>query len=126
MPSRHGKQPKHSKYLPESYPYPSPVTTPPHIAATSCPLPDDLAVEVPGVFDGQIKSMDGEEFHSELVDEAKPFCIHTPRAIPFAHLEKLREELTLLQSRVSLPLSPPQPSGAHLLLSHQRGTVIES
>ena len=59
---------------------------------------DNLVVDFPTVFDGQVKTMDGEEFHIELVDGAQPFCVHTPRAISFAYREKLRDELDLLQA----------------------------
>ena len=41
----------------------------------------------------------GEEFHISLVDDAKPFCVNTPRSIPFAYREKLRAELDLLQKQ---------------------------
>ena len=43
--------------------------------------------------------MDGEEFHIELMDGAQPFCVYTPRVIPFAYREKLRYELDLLQAQ---------------------------
>ena len=43
--------------------------------------------------------MTGEEFHISLTDNAKPFCINTPRLIPFIYCDKLKEvlELELLQ-----------------------------
>jgi len=34
--------------------------------------------EFPEVFNGQIKTMDCEEFHISLTDNAKPFCVNTP------------------------------------------------
>ena len=45
----------------------------------------DLISEFPEIFNGQ---MQGEEFHIQLSDEAKPFCVKTPRAIPFAYRDK--------------------------------------
>ena len=49
------------------------------------------------MFDGQIRTMTGEEFHISLTDKAKPFCVNTPRSIPFMHRDKLKAELELLQ-----------------------------
>ena len=70
--------------------------------------------EFPSVFDGKVKVMDGEVFHIELVNDAKPFCVHTPRKIPFAYREKLQDELTLLQKQgVIAPVTAPT-EGAHL------------
>ena len=34
-----------------------------------------------------------------LTDDAKPFCVNTPRSIPFAYCDKLKAELDLLQSQ---------------------------
>ena len=53
----------------------------------------------PTVFDGQIRVMQGEEFHIAIDDTAKPFCVHTPRTIPFAYQDKLQAELNLLESQ---------------------------
>ena len=62
----------------------------------------------PSVFDGQVKSMEGEEFHIQLVDGAQPFCVHTPCTIPFAYREKLQDELALLQSQgIIAPVTTP-------------------
>ena len=49
------------------------------------------------MFDGQIRTMTGEEFHISLTDKAKPFCVNTPRSIPFMYRDKLKAELELLQ-----------------------------
>jgi len=43
--------------------------------------------------------MDGEEFHISLTADAKPFCVNTPRSIPFAYRDKLKAELELLQAQ---------------------------
>ena len=62
----------------------------------------------PSVFDGQVKSMESEEFHIKLIDGAQPFCVHTPRMIPFAYREKLQDELALLQSQgIIAPVTTP-------------------
>jgi len=43
--------------------------------------------------------MEGEKFHISLVEGAVPFCVKTPRSIPFAYREKLKAELQTLQDR---------------------------
>ena len=55
--------------------------------------------EFPSVFDGTVKVMEGELFHITLADDAQPFCVHTPRTIPFAFRDKLRLELDSLQAQ---------------------------
>ena len=45
----------------------------------------DLTSEFPSVFDGTVKVMEGEEFRIVLSDDAQPFCVHTPRTVPFAY-----------------------------------------
>ena len=42
----------------------------------------------PTVFDGQIRSMEGEQFHISLTDDARPFHVNPPRSIPFAYWDK--------------------------------------
>ena len=52
--------------------------------------------------------MEGEKFHIALTDDAKPFCVHTPRTIPFAYRDKLQKELQLLQSQgIIEPVTEP-------------------
>ena len=91
--------------LPEHYPNPvSPATanlsTDPNIkvtisiSMTSCH--HKITQAFPTVFDGQIRTMEGEKFHIFLKLEARPFCISTPRSIPIAYHEKLKSELDLL------------------------------
>jgi len=53
----------------------------------------------PTIFDGQIRSMEGEQFHISLTDDVKPFRVNTPRSIPFAYRDKLKAELELLESQ---------------------------
>ena len=55
--------------------------------------------EFPAVFDGQIRMMEGEQFHILLVEGAVPFCVKMPRSVPFAYREKLKVELELLQEQ---------------------------
>ena len=43
--------------------------------------------------------MDRETFHITLREGTVPFCVKTPRAIPFAYRDKLKAELDLLQEQ---------------------------
>ena len=58
---------------------------------------DNILKEFPSAFDEQIRTMTDEEFHIHLTQDAKPFCINTPRSIPFAYRDKLKTKLKLLQ-----------------------------
>ena len=61
--------------------------------------------EFPSVFDGTVKVMEGEFFH---ITHAQPFCVHTPRTIPFAFRDKLRLELDSLQAQgIISPVTEP-------------------
>ena len=60
---------------------------------------EDLINEFPMVFDGQIRTMPGETFKIELTEDYKPFCVNTPRTIPYSYQEKLKAELDLLESQ---------------------------
>ena len=74
---------KTSKYLsilPEHYPQPTP---PPMVTLIKSMPPNDIRAEFPQVFDGQIKTMEGELFHIALMAEAKPFCVHALHTIPY-------------------------------------------
>ena len=59
----------------------------------------DLMKEFPTVFDGQIRTMPGEVFKIVLTEDAKPFCISTPRTISYAYLGPTKDELELLESQ---------------------------
>ena len=41
--------------------------------------------EFPTVFDGHIKTMEGEKFHIALTDDARPFYVKAPRVMPFTY-----------------------------------------
>ena len=45
--------------------------------------------EFSSVFDGQVRVMDGEQLCITLVENAIPFCVKTPRTVPFASRDKL-------------------------------------
>ena len=94
--------------LPHCYPDPVAVDATPSskgsqpqvLNTTIMPLNRESVVkEFPTVFDGNIRSMDGEEFHIHLTDDAKPFCVNTPRSIPFVYRDKLATERELLQAQ---------------------------
>ena len=77
--------------LPECYPTPTSVSAlllPPH--RKHAPTSEEIMGEFLSVFDGQIKR---EQFHISLTDNTQPFCVNTPRAIPFAYWDKLKTEL---------------------------------
>ena len=89
--------------LPSHYPQPLLHQAPlePRINATSATQVSspiiDLKQEFPTVFDGNIRVMEGEEFHITLTEHAKPFCVNAPRSVPYAYRDKLKAELDLLQ-----------------------------
>lgn len=91
--------------LPPSYPNPIPSLAVHEVSllassASAAPLTvDNMTMEFPMVFDGQIRSMQGERFHISLTEDVKPFCVNTPRSIPFAYRDKLKAELDLLQQQ---------------------------
>ena len=41
--------------------------------------------EFPTIFDGHIKTMEGEKFHIALTDDARPFYVKAPRVMPFTY-----------------------------------------
>ncbi len=88
-------------------------------AATS----DEIIKEFPSVFDGQIKAMEGKQFHISLTDDAKPFCVKTPRAIPFAYRDKLKSELTTLQEQgIVVPVTHPTEWCAPIVVTPKKGS----
>ena len=106
------KAAKGLRVLPMHYPDPAPdiattempATTPivdvKVISATTLPQTDNELIKAyPTVFDGHIRVLQGEEFHISLATNVKPFCVHTPRMIPFAYHDKLKAELDLLESQ---------------------------
>ena len=83
----------------------------------------EIMLEYPSVFDGRIKTMEGEKFRITLTDDAKPFCIHTPWVIPFAFRDELRAELELLQNQgVIAPVTEPTEWCAPIVVTPKKGT----
>ena len=65
---------------------------------SNIPMAEDIMAEFPSVFDGQICTMPGEKFHISLTDDARPFCVTTPRTVPFAYRD-IQNEIDLLVSQ---------------------------
>ena len=79
--------------------------------------------EFPSVFDGKIKTMEGEKFHITLAEDARPFCVHTPRAIPFDLRDMLKAELELLQSQgIIAPVTVPTEWCAPIVVTPKKDT----
>ncbi len=47
----------------------------------------------------------GEQFHISITDDAKPFCVSTPRTIPLAYREKLKD--LLVDQKIIAPVTEP-------------------
>ena len=107
--------------LPAHYPKPACPQDPPQVAAIGVLSPGDIRNEYPMVFDGIVKSMEGEYFHIALMDDAKPFCVRTPRTIPFC--DKLKAELDLLQEQnIIAPVTEPTDWCAPIVVTPKKGT----
>ena len=67
--------------------------------------------------------MEGEQFHISLTDNATPFCVNTPRSIPFAYRDKLKSELDLLQSQgIIAPVTEVTEWCAPIVVAPKKGT----
>ena len=92
---------------------------------TSDPLPtaDQIMAEFPSVFDGQVHTMPGEQFHISLTEDACPFCVTTPHSIPFAYHEKLKQEIDLLNDKgIITPVTEPTDWCAPIVVAPKKGT----
>ena len=82
-----------------------------------------ITSEYPTLFDGQIRSMQGEQFYISLLDSVKPFCVNTPRAIPFAHHDKLKAELNLLkEQQIIAPITTATEWCAPIVVTPKKNT----
>ena len=85
--------------LPACYPQPCTEVTARVAAATKVAAPpthENLMNEFPSIFNGNICVLRGENLHIALTEGATPFCVHTPRSMPFAYRDKLKVELDFL------------------------------
>ena len=84
---------------------------------------EDLVMQFPTVFDGNIRVMEGETFHISLCPGAVPFCVKTPRAIPFAYRDKLKVELELLQNQgIITPVTEVMEWCAPIVVTPKKGS----
>lgn len=91
--------------------------------STQLPTAKDIMKEFPTVFDGQVRVMEGEQFRIQLQDNAIPFCIKTPRTIPFAYRDKLKEELDLLQQQgIITPVTEATQWCAPIVVTPKKGS----
>ena len=91
------KTAKELKILPEDYP--QQIQSIRKVASKEEISEEDLINEFPSVFEGQIRTMEGEKFRITLTDNAQPFCVNTPRFVPYAFRDKLKEEIALLEAQ---------------------------
>ena len=122
--------------LPDCYPHPLVATAvtqtqpldPPsisttHVSTTSSLTKDSVVAEFPMVFDGIVRAMDGEQFHIHLSANAKPFCVTSPRSIPFAYRDKLAAELALLQQQqIIAPVTEPTDWCAPIVVTPKKNS----
>lgn len=114
---------KYLRILPPRYPQPIPPDEPSVVAHTKVTPPSDPQADYPSVFDGVVKTMEGELFHIALTEDAKPFCVHTPRTIPYAFRDKLKAELQLLQEQnIIAPVTEPTEWCAPIVVTPKKGT----
>ena len=119
------------KILPARYPSQICVDSPPAHAVSSLHAPGKnhsspqahLISEFPEIFNGQVKAMQGEEFHIQLSDDAKPFFVKIPRVIPFAYRDKLKAELQTLQEQgIITPVTHPTEWCAPIVVTPKKDT----
>ena len=117
---------------PESYPYPDnsqgaltpdlhPTVSVNQVDGNS--TAESLASQFPTVFDGNIRTMEGEKFSISLKEDAVPFCVKTPRSIPFAYRDKLKTELDLLQEQgIIAPVTQAMEWCAPIVVAPKKGS----
>ena len=118
--------------LPESYPYPDnlqgaltpdlhPTVSVNQVDGSS--TAEGLPSQFPTVFDGNIRTMEGEKFSISLKEDAVPFCVKPPRSIPFAYRDKLKTELDLLQEQgIIAPVTQATEWCAPIVVAPKKGS----
>ena len=105
------------RILPECYPLPV------ELPGIQPPPGGNIMEEFHSVFDGTVKVMEGEFFHITLADDAQPFCVHTPRTIPYAFRDKLRLELDSLQAQgIIYPVTEPTAWCAPIVVTPKKNS----
>ena len=115
---------KELNILPTCYPQPIGVVNATHISHkdnTPVQTTDQIMSEFPTVFDGHIRTMPGEKFHISLTDDVFPFCVNTPCTIPFAYLDKLKQEILVNQGIIT-PVTVPTDWCAPIVVAPKKGT----
>lgn len=93
------------------------------VQSSYTPIPEQIMAEFSTVFDGQIRTMPGEKFHISLTENARPFCVTTPRTISFAYRDKLKQEIDLLVSQeIIAPVTEPTEWCAPIMVAPKKGT----
>ena len=72
---------------------------------TGIPTVEEIMTEFPSVFDGQICTMPGEKFHISLTANTRPFCVTTPRTVPFAYRDNEIDLAKALSPQLRSPLN---------------------
>ena len=89
------------------------------------PHQSEITRAFPTVFDEQVRTMEGEEFHISLMTDAKPFCNNTPRSIPLAYQDKLKAELdSLLSQEVIAPVTEATAWCAPIVVTPKKNTYV--
>ncbi len=84
---------------------------------------EQLMLEFSPVFDGQVRTMPGEQFHISVTDDAKPFCVSTPRTISLAYREKLKAEIDLLvDQNIIAPVTEPSDWCAPIVVAPKKNS----
>ena len=68
--------------------------------------------------------MDGKQFHiTTLTENAVPFCVKTPRTVPFAYRDKLKAELVLHQQQAIIaPVTEATQWSVLIVVTPKNGT----
>ncbi|KAF0307558.1 Transposon Ty3-I Gag-Pol polyprotein [Amphibalanus amphitrite] len=81
-----------------------------------------LMSEFERVFDGHIRTMPGEKFTIHLQQDARPFCVTTPRRIPLSLREPLKAELDRLEAEgVICRVTAPTEWCAPIVVTPKKG-----
>lgn len=117
------KASRNLRILPECYPHPIETSHPICVAKVEGEPSSAIMSEFPSIFDGKVKVMEGEKFHIVLTDNAQPFCVRTPRTVPFAFRDKLKAELDLLESQgIIAPVSVPTEWCAPIVVTPKKNS----
>ena len=117
--------------LPPQYPYPEGLLQAkqyPEVKSTkvmdNCNSNGEgLVREFPSIFSGQISVMAKELFKISLMENAQPFSVKAPWAVPFAYREKLQKELDSLQQQdIITPVVQPTEWCAPIVVALKKGT----